>query len=103
MSTSSSAGKKYKYSRGGTGATPVSKNSTVPSAKKQLMVSYAGNIGGGGKARTPCFTKDVMEVALKRIQLTLWEARDKRDLYWRCGLAGHQWMFKFCLKDISLS
>ena len=42
-----------------------------------------------------------MEVALKRVQPTLCEARDKGDLCWRCGLTGHRWMF--CLKEISLS
>ena len=100
-STSTSAGKKRKRSGGGNGATPASENSSAPPAKKQLTAGYAGNTGGGRKARTPRFTKDEMEVALKGVQPTLREARDKRDLCRRCGLAGHKWMF--CLKEISLS
>ena len=64
-------------------------------------MSHAGTTGGGGKTRAPRFTKDEMEIALKGIQPTLREARDKRDLCRRCGLAGHKWMF--CLKEISIS
>ena len=100
-STSTSAGKKRKRSGGDTAATPVSEHSSGPPAKKQLMVSHAGTTGGSSKARTPCFTKNEMEIALKGIQPTLREARDKRDLCQRCGLAGHKWTF--CLKEISLS
>ena len=100
-STSTSAGKKRKCSGGGTSTTPASEHFTRPPAKKQLTVSHAGTTGGGGKARTPRFTKEEMEIALKGIQPTLREARDKRDLCRRCGLAGHKWMF--CLKEISLS
>ena len=100
-STLTSAGKKRKHSGGGTGATPTSEHSAGPPAKKQLMVSHAGTTGGGRKARTPCFTKEEMEIALKGVQPTFREARDKRDLCRRCGLAGHKWMF--CLKEISLS
>ena len=100
-STLTSAGKKRKRSGGGTGATPVSEHSAGPLAKKQSMVSHAGTTGGGGKARTPRFTKDEMEIALKGIQPTLWEAMDKRDLCRRCGLPGHKWMFY--LKEILLS
>ena len=100
-STLTSAGKKRKRSGGGTGATPVSEPSAGPPAKKQLMVSHAGTTGGGVKARTPRFTKDEMEIALKGVQPTLREARDKRDLCRRCGLACHKRMF--CLKEISLS
>ena len=70
-STSTSAGKKRKRSGGGTGATPASVHSTGLSAKKQSMVSHAGTNGGGGKARTPCFMEDEMEIALKGIQPTL--------------------------------
>ena len=77
MSTSTSAGKKCKRSGEGTGATPVSENSSAPLAKKQLTASHAGNTGGGRKARTPRFTKDKMAIALKGVQLTLREARDK--------------------------
>ena len=65
------------------------------------MAGHAGNTGGGGKARIPCFTKDEMKIVLKRVQPTLREARDKRDLCRRCGLAGHRWVFY--LKEISLS
>ena len=100
-STSTSAGKKRKHSGGGTGATPVSEHSAGPPAKKQLMLSYAGTTGSGGKARTPHFTKEEMEIARKDVQPTIREARDKRDLCRRCGLAGHKWMFS--LKEISLS
>ena len=100
-STSTSAGKKRKRSGGGTGATPARENSSAPPAKKELTARHAGNTGGGGKARTPHFTKDEMEVAVKGLQPTLREARDKRDLCRRCGIAGHKWMF--CLKEISLS
>ena len=100
-STLNTAGKKCKRSGGGTGATPASKHSAGPPAKKQSTVSHAGTTGGGGKARTPRFTKEEMEIALKGVQPTLREARDKRDLCQRCGLAGHKWMF--CLKEISLS
>ena len=100
-STSTSAGKMRKRSGGGNGATPVSENSSVPPGRKKLTAGHAVNTGGGGKARNPRFTKDEMEVALKGIQPTLREARDKRDLCRRCGLAGHKWMF--CLKEISLS
>ena len=100
-STSTSAGKKHKRSAGGTGATPASEHSADPPAKKQLTVSHAGTTGGGGKTRAPRFTKDEMEIALKGIQPTFREARDKRDPCRRCGLAGHKWMF--CLKEISLS
>ena len=100
-SSSTSAGKKRKCSGGGTGATPVSEHSAGPPAKKQSTVSHAGTTGGGRKARTPCFTKDEMDIALKSIQPTLREARDKGDLCRRCGLASHKWMF--CLKEISLS
>ena len=99
--TSTSAGKKRKRSEGGIGATPASEHSAGPPAKKQLTVSHAGTTGGGGKARTPRFTKEEMEIALKGVQPTLREARDKRDLCRRCGLARHKWMF--CLKEISLS
>ena len=70
-STSTSAGKKRKRSGGGTGATPVSEHSAGPPAKKQLTVSHAGTTGGGGKARTPCFTKEEMEIALKGVEPTL--------------------------------
>ena len=101
MTTSTSAGKKRKRSGGGTSATPASEHSAGPPAKKQSTVSHFGTTGGGGKARTPCFTKDEMEIAQKGIQPTLREARDKRDLCRRCGLAGYKWMF--CLKEISLS
>ena len=101
MSTSTSAGMKRKRSGGGTGATPASEHSAGPPAKKQLTVSHAGTTGGGRKARTPHFTKDEMEIALKGIKPTLREARDKRDLGRRCGLAGHRWMF--CLQGISLT
>ena len=101
MSTSTSAGKKRKRSGGGTGATPASEHSSGPPAKKHSTVSHAGTTGGGGKARTPRFTKDEIEIALKGISPTLQEARDKSDLCRRCGLAGHRWMF--CLKEISLS
>ena len=101
MSTSTSAEKKHKCSGGGTGATPASEHSAGPRAKKQLTVSHSETTGGGGKVRTPHFTKDEMQIALKGIHPTLREARDKRDLCRRCGLAGHQWMF--CLKEISLS
>ena len=100
-STLTSAGKRRKRSGGGTGAIPASEHSAGPPAKKQLTVSHAGTTGGGGKARTPHFTKDEMEIALKGIQPTLGEARDMRDLFRRCGLAGRKWMF--CLKEISLS
>ena len=100
-STSTSAGTKRKSSGGGTGATPASEQSAGPPAKKKLTVSHAGTTGGGGKARTSRFTKEEMEIALKGVQPTLREARDKRDLCRRCGLAGHKWMF--CLKEISLS
>ena len=100
-STSTSAGKMRKHSGGGTGATPASEHSAGPPAKKQLTVSHIGTTGGGGKARTPRFTKDEMEIARKSIQPTVREARDKRDLCRRCDLAGHKWMF--CLKEISLS
>ena len=79
-STSTSAGKKRKCSGGGTGATPVSEQSAGPPAKKQLTVSQAGTTGGGGKARIPRFTKDEISIALKGVQPTLWEAREKRDL-----------------------
>ena len=100
-STSTSAGQKPKSSGGGTGATPVSEHSAGPPARKQLSVSHAGTTGGGGKARTPHFTKDGMVIALKGIQLALREARDKKDLDRKCSLAGHKWMV--CLKEISLS
>ena len=100
-STSISAGKKRKRSGGGTGATPASEHSAGPPAKKCLTVSHAGTTGGCGKTRTLRFTKDEMEIALKGIQPTLREARNKRDLSRRCGLAGHKW--RFCLKEISLS
>ena len=101
MSASTSAGKKCKHRGGGTGATRASEQSAGPPAKKQLTVNHAGTTGSGGKARTPRFTKDEMEIALKGIQPTIREARDKRDLCRRCGLAGHEWMF--CLKEISHS
>ena len=101
MSSSTSAGKKRKRNGGGTGATPASEHSAGPPAKQLLKVSHAGTTGGGGKTRTPHFTKDEMEIALKGIQPTLREARDKRDLCRRCDLAGHKWMF--CHKEISLS
>ena len=90
ISTTTSVGKMRKRSRGGTGATPASKHSAGPPAKKQLTVSHAGTSGGGGKARTPRFTNYVLEIALKGIQPTLQEVRDKRDLYLRSGLAGHK-------------
>ena len=61
-------------------STPASEQSAGPPAKKQLTVSHAGTTGGGGKARAPRFTKDEMEIALKGIQPTFREARDKRDL-----------------------
>ena len=89
-STSTSAGKKRKRSGGGTGATPASEHSAGPPAKKQLTVSHAGTTGSGGKARTPRFTNKEMNIALKGVQPTLREARDKRDLCRRCGLAGHK-------------
>ena len=101
MCTSTSAGKKRKRSGAGTGATPASDNSSAPPAKKQLMADHAGNTGGGGKSRIPCFTKDEREIALKGVQPTPQEARDKSHLCRRCGLAGHKWMF--CLEEISLS
>ena len=100
-STSTSAGKKRKRSGGGTSATPVSEHSAGPPAKKQLTVSHAETTGGGRKARTPRLTKEEMEIAVKGVQPTLREARDKRDLCRRCGLAGQKWMF--CLKEITLS
>ena len=99
--TSTSAGKKGKRSGGGTGVTPVSEQSSGPPAKKQLMASIAGTTGGDWKARTPRFSKDQMDDALKRVQPTLREAWDKSDLYWKRGLAGHKWII--CLKEISLS
>ena len=64
-------------------------------------MSLAGTTGGGGKARTPRFTKEEMEIALNGVQPTLQEARDKRDLCRRCGLAGLKCIF--CLKEITLS
>ena len=70
-STSTSAGKKRKRSGGGTGATPVSEHAAGPPAKKELTVSHAGTTGGGGKARTPRFTKEEMEIALMGVQPTL--------------------------------
>ena len=100
-STSTFAGKKQMRSGGGTGTTPASEHSVGPPAKKQLMVSHVGTTGGGGKARTPRFTKEEIDIALMCVQPTLREARDKRDLCRKCGLAGHKWMF--CLKEISLS
>ena len=100
-STSTSAGIKRKRSRGGTGATPAGEHSAGPPAKKLLTVSHAETTGGGGKARTPRFTKEETEIALKGIQPTLRVAREKRDLCRRCGLTGHKWMF--CLKKISIS
>ena len=100
-STPTSAEKKRKRSGGGTGDTPASEHSAGPPAKKQLTVSHASTTGGGGKARTPRLTKDEIEIALKGVQPTLLEAREKRHLCRRCGLAGHKWMF--CLKEISLS
>ena len=78
-STSTSAGKKRKRSGGGTGATPVREQSSGPPAKKQLTASSAGTTGGGGKATTLRFSKDQMDDALKGMQPTLREARDKRD------------------------
>ena len=66
-----------------------------------MTAGHAGNTGSSGKAKTSHFTKEEREIALKRVQPTLREARDKRDLWRRCGLAGHKYMF--CLKEISLS
>ena len=100
-STLTSAGKKRKRSRGGTGATSASEHSAGRPANKQLTVSHAGTTGSGAKARTPRITKEEMEIALKGVQPTLREAREKRNLCRRCGLAGHKWMF--CLEEISLS
>ena len=76
MSTSTTAGKKRKLSGGGTVDTHASEHSAGPPTEKQLMVSHAGTIGGGGKARTPHFTKEEMEITLKGVQPTLREARD---------------------------
>ena len=100
-SISTSAGKKCKCIGRGTGATPASEHSAGPPAMKQLTVNYARTTGGGRKARTLHFTKDEMGIALKDVQPTLREARAKRDLWRRYGLAGHKWMF--CRKEISLS
>ena len=100
-STSTSVGKERKRSGGGTGAITASEHSAGPPANKELMVSHAGTTCGGGKTRTPRFTKDEMKIVLKGIQPTLREARDKRDLCRSCGLAGQKWMF--CIKEISLS
>ena len=70
-STSTSAGKKRKRSGGGTGATPASENSSAAPAKKQLKAGHIGNTGSSAKARTPHYTKDEMEIVLKREQPTL--------------------------------
>ena len=67
ISTSTSAGKKRMRSGGGTCATPASKHSAGPAAKKQLMVSHAGTTGGAGKTRILRFTKHEMEIALYSI------------------------------------
>ena len=100
-STLTSAGKKRKHSGRDTSATSASEHSAGAPAKKQLMVSYAGTTGSGGKVRTPHFTKEAMEIALNGVQATLREDRDQRDLYRRCGLAGQKWMI--CLKEFWLS
>ena len=100
-STLTSVGKMLKRSGGGIVTSPTGEDSAGSPAKKPLTVSHAGTTAVGGKARTPRFTKDEMEIALKGMQPTLREAREKRDRFRRFGLAGHKWMFS--LNEISLA
>ena len=94
-----SSGKNLKRKRGGAGAsaTPATgtSSSDAPPAKRQ---STGDKTAGTGKGNPPRFTKEQMEAALKGVQQTLCEARDRKKLCRRYGITGHRW--QWCQKDI---
>ena len=96
-----SSGKNLKRKRGGAGtAAPATgtSSSDAPPAKKQ---STGDKSAGTGKGNPPRFTKEQMEEPLKGVQQTLRDARDRKKLCRRCGIAGHRW--QWCQKDIVVS
>ena len=83
-----SSGKNLKRKRGGAGTAAPATGTSDPPAKKQ---STGDKSAGTGNGNPPRFTKEQMEEALKGVQQTLCDARDRKKLCRRCGIAGHRW------------
>ena len=56
---------------------------------------------GVGKGNPPRFTKEQMEEALKGVQQTRRNARERKKLCLYCGFGGHRW--QWWQKDIIIS
>ena len=100
-------GKNLKRKRGGavTGAAAAPATGTLrsdaPPAKKQSTRAKSEASVGAEKGNPPRFTKEQMEEALKGVQQTLRDARERKKLCLRCGFGGHRW--HWCQKDIVVS
>ena len=97
-----SSGKNLKRKHGGAGnaAAPATETSNPPTKQQSTGDKFVAS-AGVGKGNPPRFTKEQTEEALKGVQQTLRDARDRKKLCRCCGVGGHRW--QWCQKDIIVS
>ena len=74
---------------------------SAPSPKRQQTGKGATSGSGGKGGNWPRFTGDQKEEALKGVQQTLRDKRERDKLCQRCGFGNHHW--KYCRKEINVS